>query len=143
MNSSSPVLEELLARCRRDHHAWINGDGSPYALPDEGSIMGALGGAFRGGRDTLERQLRSARQWQSGHGDVELVNGGVAGDLAWLVMLERATVSFSEQPEESCRWDLRVTEIFRRVGDGWERVHRHADPLVDFRPLAEVRKLVE
>ena len=103
--------------------------------------MGALGGASTGGPTTLERQLRSARQWESGHGDVEYVNGGVSGDLAWLVMLERATVKFAGE-SETRRWDLRVTEIFRRAGESWERVHRHADPLVDFHPLAEVRPLL-
>jgi hypothetical protein len=142
MTVTEPVLADLFARCRRDHHAWINGDGSPYALPADGSIMGALGGAFPGGPATLERQLQGARQWQSGAGDVELVNGGVSGDLAWLAMLERGTVTFAGQTEPA-RWDLRVTEVFRRVGETWERVHRHADPLVDMRPLANVRPLLD
>lgn len=68
----------VLARCRLDHHAWINGDASPYELPQDGSIMGAVGGTSPGGPVTLQRQLQSARQWASGHGDVEYVNGGAA-----------------------------------------------------------------
>jgi hypothetical protein len=136
-----PVLDELLQRCRRDHRAWINGDGSPYSLPDDGTIMGAIGGYGFGGAETSRRQAAVARQWKSGAGDVELINGGVSGDLAWLVMIERATVVLQEQRGEH-RWDLRVTEVFRRDGSSWARVHRHADPLVDRHPLDEVAALL-
>lgn len=123
-------LSGLLSRCRRDHTAWINGDGSFYALPDGGSIMGAVGGASLGGDGTFQRQLAVARQWASGTGEIELINGSIDGDTAWLVMIERATVIFAGQSEPH-RWDLRVTEIFHRDGEDWVRVHRHADPLVD------------
>ena len=128
--SERTVLDELLERCRRDHQAWINGDGSGYALPDTGTIMGAVGGWSRGGPETAARQAAVASRWRSGRGEVELLNGAVAGDLAWLALLERATVLMEGEDGER-RWDLRVTEVFHRTGDGWERVHRHADPLVD------------
>jgi hypothetical protein len=134
------VLAELLERCRRDHSAWINGDGSGYGLPDDGTILGGIGGWARGGADTAERQAAVARQWASGRGTVELLNGGVHGDLAWLALVERATVVLAGETEER-RWDLRVTEVFRLGEQGWERVHRHADPVVDRRPLAEVAAL--
>ena len=135
------VLAELLERCRRDHHAWINGDGSGYALPEDGTILGAVGGWSGGGPETAERQAAVARQWASGSGEVELLNGGVDGDLAWLALLERATVVLAAGAGER-RWDLRVTEVFRRRGEGWERVHRHADPLVDRRAVAEAADLL-
>ena len=139
-----PVLRELAERCRRDHAAWINGDGSPYALPDDGTILGAVGGFSHGGADTTERQRAVARQWRSGSGDVEVLNGGVSGDVAWLVLIERARVDFvDDAPGTHRRWDLRVTEIFRRLDGSWERVHRHADPLVDRRSLSDVARLLE
>ena len=138
---SDELLDELLERCRRDHDAWINGDGSPYALPDDGTIAGAVGGWSRGGEETNERQRAVAAQWQEGEGSVELVNGGVSGDVAWLLMIERARVVLAGEALER-RWDLRVTEVFRRTVDGWERVHRHADPLVDRRPVADVAELL-
>jgi ketosteroid isomerase-like protein len=136
------TLLALLARCRSDHRAWINGDGAPYGLPDDGTIMGALGGCATGGRVTLERQVSVASQWTSGTGTVEFVNGGVEGDLAWLAMIERASVSLRGQAGTR-RWDLRVTEVFRRTREGWERVHRQADPLVDRLDLGHVLALLE
>lgn len=139
---SDPVLDSLLDRCRRDHRAWINGDASGYGLPDDGTIMGAVGGWSRGGATTAEIQGKVAAQWASGSGEVELVDGAVVGDIAWLAMVERATVVFTGDDVTERRWDLRVTEVFRRTDDGWERVHRHADPLVDRRPLPLVAALL-
>ena len=135
------VLQDLLSRCRQDHHAWINGDGSPYALPEDGTIMGAVGGYSFGGSQTAARQAAVASQWKSGTGEVELVNGGVTGDIAWIAMIERARVVLDAAVGEQ-RWDLRVTEVFRRVDGSWQRIHRHADPLVDRRTAVEAARLL-
>ncbi len=135
------VLQELLERCRRVHHSWINGDAAGYALPEDGTILGAVGGHSFGGPETAARQASVAAQWESGSGSIEFLNGAHAGDLAWLTFIERARVVFKGAPEQR-RWDLRVTEVFRRTGGDWERVHRHADPLVDRRPLTEVADLL-
>lgn len=134
------VIAKLLERCRRDHAAWINGDGSGYSLPDDGSILGAVGGWSLGGAETASRQSSVARQWESGRGQVEYINGAVSGELAWLTFIERGLVVFRGDTTER-RWDLRVTEVFRRSGDQWERVHRHADPLVERRTVGEVADL--
>jgi ketosteroid isomerase-like protein len=138
-----PSLGQLLERCRRDHLAWINGDGSPYELPDDGTILGAVGGYSRGGPETGERQRALAARWRRGTGTIEFLDAGIGGDLAWLTFIERGSVELDTDPEGSeRRWDLRVTEIFRRSDGVWHRVHRHADPLVDRRSLDEVTDLL-
>lgn len=137
MQDTHPVIVELLERCRRDHSAWINGDGAPYALPTDGTILGAVGGYSAGGSDTADRQAAVAAQWLSGNGSVELVNCGMSGVVAWLVMIERSRVQLATDPGVEHRWDLRVTEVFERRGDEWLRIHRHADPLVSRRGLAD------
>jgi hypothetical protein len=134
-------LTDLFDRCRDDHRKWINGDASGYALPEDGTIMGGVGGFASGGAATLERQAAVAAQWVRGRGHVEFINGGVAGDLAWLAFIERATVVFAGEDRER-RWDLRVTEVFRRSASGWERVHRQADPLVDRRSVGDAAALL-
>jgi hypothetical protein len=135
------VLKMLLDRCRRDQQAWINGDGSGYALPADGTIMGAVGGYSYGGDATTARQLTVAKQWTSGTGSIEFLNGAVVGDFAWLAMVERSVVVLESGPGEQ-RWDLRVTEVFRLGPSGWERVHRQADPLVEQRSVAAVSRLL-
>lgn len=143
MSEPDRVIAELLERCRADHQAWINGDGRGYALPADGTILGAVGGWSTGGHETASRQRAVATQWRTGTGTVELVRGAVVGDVAWLVMVERAQVELTvDEPGVRRRWDLRVTEVFTRVEDDWVRVHRHADPLVDRRSPAEAAGLL-
>jgi hypothetical protein len=138
-----PILAELLEACRQDHQAWINGDGSRYELPEEGTILGAVGGFGRGGVETAERQRAVAAQWRRGTGTIEYLNGGRDGEVAWLTFIERSRVELTTDPEGTeRRWDLRVTEIFNEADGGWRRIHRHADPLVDRHSLADVASIL-
>jgi len=136
------VLAVLMDRARADHQAWINGDASGYALPEDGTILGAVGGYAHGGAETAERQALVAAQWRRGTGDVELINGGASADLAWVTFIERSRVVLAGAEDER-RWDLRVTEIFRNDGGEWQRVHRHADPLVDRRSVTAAAALLD
>ena len=112
-------------------------------LPNQSTLMGAYGGSITTG-DPPDGARRADFQspWEHGTGDVELVAGGVSGELAWLVMIERSSVKFTGY-EDLRRWELRVTELFRLQNDDWVRFHRHADPLVEFHPLEEILLLVE
>ena len=142
VNSDQDIVDALLQRCRRDHHAWINGDMSGYPLPPGATIMGAFGGSLsadEGGEQGRRAPFRTL--WEHGSGQVELVAGGVSGAVAWLVMIEQSTVKFAGH-DEPRRWALRVTELFRLEHDNWVRFHRHADPLVDFHPLDDLLRLL-
>jgi hypothetical protein len=135
------TIEEIQTKCRHDHASWINGDPSGYVIPEDGTLMGAFGGTTRGGAITAGRQRSGSSMWESGTGTVELINGGACDEVAWLVMVERASVKFVDRTEPT-RWELRVTELFRKGVNGWERFHRHADPLVDGHHPDEVRALL-
>jgi hypothetical protein len=142
MATKQAVLDELVERIRVDHVAWLNGDSSGYEYQDETStILGAFGGRGVGATMTTPGQRRAVAQFESGTGNVELIHGGVSDDVAWLVLFEHASVKFVGY-DAPVRWDLRVTEIFERRNAAWIRVHRHADPLVDRHPLAEVLTLL-
>jgi ketosteroid isomerase-like protein len=58
--------------------------------------------------------------------DCEVIAAGASGDLGYVVGHERTTASVAGgQPTP---YELRVTLIFRREGEKWKEVHRHADP---------------
>ena len=139
--AASDLPDELLDRCRRDHQAWLRGDGSGYALPEDGTILGAVGSWAPGGAVTAELQQAVASGFSAGEGEVEVLNGGVDGNLAWVTLIERGRVVLDRR-DGPRRWDLRVTEVFRRTLKGWQRVHRHADPLVDLHDPATMADLL-
>jgi hypothetical protein len=141
MNPAQHVVGELLAKCRADHDRWINGDVSAYALPEHATLMPALGGVGRSGPFLGYLQLLSLGVWEAGSGNVELIDGGVSGEIAWLIMVEHAQVKFAGR-DEPAQWKLRVTELFRYRDAGWERFHRHADPLVEGHTLDEALRLL-
>jgi hypothetical protein len=135
------TIRELLERCRRDHHAFINGDATAYAMPSGGTMMPSCGGVGRSGPmlDYIQSEARGMCEW--GVGEVELIEAGISGVVAWLVLVEDAEVRFAGR-DAPMRWRLRVTELFRRNARGaWERFHRHADPLVEGHQLDEVLPL--
>jgi hypothetical protein len=60
--------------------------------------------------------------------EVEVDASYVTDDLAVLVVVERQHGIVGGLPEQD--WSLRVTLAFRRDGEQWRIVHRHADALV-------------
>ncbi len=63
----------------------------------------------------------------TGHsgGGVENTVVHASGDLAYTVGFEHGPVSVDGFPEQEMV--IRVTHIYRRFGDEWMLVHRHAD----------------
>jgi ketosteroid isomerase-like protein len=63
----------------------------------------------------------------------------VSGDLVVLAAVERQHGEVGGLPDQD--WSLRVTIVFRRAGDRWQLVHRHADPIVRQIPFEHCARL--
>jgi ketosteroid isomerase-like protein len=151
MTVTDADIAELAALLDKGRDAWIHGrlpwedPDSPMAQADDATIFGPFGGIAPSGaaptvRPDIQRQIAS--RFQGGSGSTELVRAIVEGDLVVVAYIDRSTVRFDGSDREG-PWMLRVTEVFRKQGDKWVRLHRHADPLVRFRDLDSTRTLLE
>lgn len=77
---------------------------------------------------TPDRIATMGRFFRNGALRQELVACWAEASMAVLVTTERALhVEVGGLPAQD--WALRVTQVYRRAEDGWELIHRHADPL--------------
>ena len=106
-----------------------------------GTIFGPFGGPAGGGSGLSERQAATAARFHDGTTELEVVQTVVSGDVVCLVMVERNMVRFDDDIELR-RWVLRTTMLFRRDGEKWTMLHRHADPLIDRRDLQATLELL-
>ena len=112
--------------------ALVSGDIDRYVSlikhANDYSLMNPFGGApIFGFDDTPERRAGMKQFFKSGTLQQEVVATYQSGDLVVLVTIERVRARIQELPEQD--WLLRVTQVYRRIGNGWELIHRHADPL--------------
>ncbi len=122
--------------------AIINGDPSLYKdiySQRDDVTLGNPFGPFGCGRAEVEARLELGASMFSG-GEVdgfETLSKLVTTELAYLVEVERCRAKVGGR-EDLTPVALRVTSIFRPEDRRWKLVHRHADPIVDFRPAASV-----
>ncbi|WP_405060086.1 nuclear transport factor 2 family protein [Kribbella sp. NBC_01505] len=100
---------------------------------DDYTLMAPSGGGTRHGFDASDATVKALEEYfTAGEAQVELTGSYASGDLVVLALIERQHGEVGGLPDQD--WSLRVTVVFRRVGDDWQLVHRHADPLV--RPIS-------
>jgi ketosteroid isomerase-like protein len=58
----------------------------------------------------------------------DIMHKAACADLAYWVGVQRSVLQMHGK-DHPVSMSLRVTEIFRREGDEWTLIHRHADPL--------------
>ncbi|MGH3612843.1 MAG: YybH family protein [Pseudonocardia sp.] len=124
--------------------AYIRGDIHHYLSlfdhPTDYSLMPPYGGETTHGFEYSEEgAAETSRFFASGEGTLELQQSYVSGDLVVLVAVERQHGEVGGLADQD--WSLRVTLVFRRAGDRWEIVHRHADPLVQPIPFEHCAQL--
>ena len=136
-------IDRLVAELDRGRDAWISGRLEETATAhmtqaEDMTIFGPFGGEL----NVLGPwQPKVAALFHGGSGRCELVKAIADGDLLVLVMIERNLVRFATDAAPR-PWILRTTQVFRRDGDRGLRLHRHADPLITRRPLADTLALV-
>jgi len=107
-----------------------SGDPQPYidcwADDPDVTLFGAWGPIERG-YEALTSTFRWVGSRFTGHGGGSAENTvvHVSGDLACTIGFERGPVSVDGGPEREMV--IRVTHVYRRFGEEWKLVHRHAD----------------
>lgn len=140
MTIGDDEVRRLVEALDQGRDAWIHGRLETSATDvmrqaADMTIFGPFGGdAARNGPGFEERQAAAAAAFRGGSGRCELVHAMSSGDLLVLVMIERNEVTFAGR-DAAQPWVLRTTQVFRRDGERWLRLHRHADPLAARRPL--------
>ena len=124
--------------------AYIRGDIWRYLElfdhPDDYTLMPPYGGESSRGYQPDEKALEeTSRFFESGEATLEVEETYVSGDLVVLAAIERQHGVIGGRPDQDL--SLRVTIVFRRAGDRWQIVHRHADPLVRLIPLDHLAQL--
>ena len=120
--------------------AYVGGNAAPLAalaaqdLP--ATFMGPGGGAVHGTQEVLARYSRDARIFEAGGTtQFEILEMAAADTIAYWTGFQTARVRMHGKPDVM-PMKLRVTEVFRREGDAWKLVHRHADSMAEVNELS-------
>jgi ketosteroid isomerase-like protein len=111
---------------------------SLYSRRDDATLANPFGPPARGWSAVSVTLDRAAANYRDGEVvGFENVSTVVGADLAYIVEIEsyRARVGGSD---ELTPVSIRVTTVFRREGNGWKVIHRHADPITSARPADSV-----
>ncbi|MBC8162096.1 MAG: nuclear transport factor 2 family protein [Roseiflexaceae bacterium] len=133
MNDAMHDFETFMQRRLDASRAFVNGDaGSLDGIATHTSpatIFGPQGDYVEGADAVNAANARSAQFFEpDSTSDFEILHMSANDGLAYWAGIQRATVRMHGQ-SAAIPMDLRVTEVFRREGDAWKLVHRHADTL--------------
>jgi len=121
--------------------AFLKGDPKPvqehFSQSDDVTLANPLGPPRRGRAEVEKAIAQAAANFEDGRMQFDEISRFHTDDLGYAVWLERGAVRLVGR-EAMAPSSLRVTMIFRREGNTWKVVHRHADPITTDRPISTV-----
>lgn len=127
-------FEQFMRQRDEAARAYVCGDATPLARivarQGDATFYAPRGGYVHGAGEVLSTYERDVKAFApGGESSFEILQMGASDGLAYWVGFQRANTRLQGQAGE-VPFNLRVTEVFRREGDGWKLVHRHADSLM-------------
>jgi hypothetical protein len=132
MNDDLHDFEQFMKRREDAARAFVRGDAAPLgrivARVSPATFFGPQGGYEQGPDHVYSVYERDAARFTSGDSSFEILQMAASNGIAYWAGFQRAMARLDESTER-IPFNLRVTEVFRREGDEWKLVHRHADSL--------------
>lgn len=133
MDTDLDDFERFMKRREEAARAYVRGDATALShitarsLP--ATFFGPMGGYLQGSSKVSSKYEQDARLFgPGGETSFEILHSAAGGDVAYWTGIQHATVRIGGSGAATAM-KLRVTEVFRREGDAWKLVHRHADAL--------------
>jgi ketosteroid isomerase-like protein len=133
-------FDDAVDAYRQALEPYVKGDPGPvtefFSRHEDVTLANPLGPPRRGPADVDKAIADGAAMLEDGsvRGFEEVARYSTP-DLGYVVQIER-TQARLPGAEKIVPIALRVTMIFRREGDSWKVVHRHADPITSPRPVS-------
>jgi ketosteroid isomerase-like protein len=131
MTTGDETFEDFLTRREAVSTDYINGRSASLiaisAAVDPATFFPPSGARVRGAAAVNAANEQGAAIFGEGSkGHFEIWQSGSDGDLGFWTGIQHAEVMMKGK-DASVSMQLRVTKVFRRKGDEWTLVHRHAD----------------
>ena len=99
-----------------------------FSEREDVTLANPFGPAVRGSEEVSGALDYASSRFRDGNVIFERIANYASPDLATILELERWNAKVGGS-EDLAPFDLRVTSTFRREGNAWKLVHRHADPI--------------
>lgn len=126
-------FEQFMKRREAAAQAYVGGDAAPLGrltAREDPATFFSPSGTYREGADQVwSTYEHDAEAFAPGStSSFEILHMAASDGIAYWVGFQRASAHMRGQAE-AVPFNLRVTELFRREGDDWKLIHRHADVL--------------